>query len=63
MPCLFSARTRIIFPPQDNAFIKGSTKVLQCGVEHDPSVTPVWTWFHADVSSLEKKHYAKQAVF
>lgn len=45
-----SARTRIVTPPQDAAYIKGSNKVLPCTVEHDPEVTPVWAWYHMEVS-------------
>jgi len=48
----FSARTRIVNPPQAMSAIKGTTVELPCGVVSDSSVDVTWQWFVEDTELL-----------
>lgn len=43
---VFTARTRITTPPQDQSVIKGTKATMTCGVTHDPSVAMRWECIH-----------------
>lgn len=42
-------KTKITKPPQHTSKVLGSSALLDCGVDSDPSITPTWSWsFYKD---------------
>lgn len=54
---VFTARTRITKPPQDQSVIKGTKAVMNCGVTHDPSVTIRYVGMCRNISFTPFKMY------
>ena len=59
-----SAKTQIIFPPQNQTAILSATVLFKCGVAQNENVSPEWRWiFYKNGDLSAKTHIVSHGRF